>query len=366
MTEFELEQRLRAWYRDEIGFSEPAPDALRGALETIAVTYPRPVFGSRRSLVLLAAAVVLLVAAIGAAIVLNQPTPFPRPGPGPTVQNGLIAFTSAGDSTSTLYVVAPDGTGLTEVPGVTPQGSVSWSPEGARAAFVDGATLKLMDADGSSVTVIAESSDGYADVAWSPNGTRIAFSEWDGQGWDIFVMNLDGTGLQQLTDGPGLNLEVAWSPDGSQVLFAREVDLGGDAFESSLHVINADGTNERQLTDVASIVGYAAWSPDGSQIAFSRRSFPPSGQPSSYNPPWDIWIMDADGANQGALTTNPDWSELNPTWSPDGTLIAFAGNASDGFGIYVMNRDGTEIRRIAGPVLVGGWPSWAVAVDEAN
>jgi TolB protein len=278
----------------------------------------------------------------------------------------VIAFTSMGDSTNVLYVVGPDGTGLRAVPGVAVQGGVSWSPDGTRAAYVDGAALKLMNADGSGATVLAESPDGYADVAWSPDGLRVAFSEWDGEGWDVFVMNVDGTGVRQLTDGPGLNLEVAWSPDGSQILFAREVDLGGNAFESSLHVVNADGTNERQLTDVTAIVGYAAWSPDGSQIAFSRRPMPSSGLPSSYDPPWDIWIMDADGANQRALTTDQTWSELSPTWSPDGTLIAFAGNASDGFGIYVMNADGTGIRRIAGPVPVGGWPSWAVAVDAAD
>lgn len=367
MTEQQLEQRLRVWYRDEIGFTELAPEALRDGLTEIPVTYRPGLFPSRRNLLVLAAAVLLLVASIGVALVLSQPTPFPQPGPGPSVQNGVITFGQVGDSGSfQLMMVEADGSGLEPIPDVTAQGAVSWSPDGTRAVFVGGTTISVMNADGSGQEVVAESPDGYADVAWSPDGGRIAFSQWDGEGWDVFVMNVDGTGVQQLTDGPGLNLQVAWSPDSSQILFFREVDLGGDEFESSLHVINADGTDEHALTDVTEVASYAAWSPDGSQIAFSRRPFPATGLPSSYNPPWDIWIMAADGSNQLPLAAQPDWSELHPTWAPDGTQIAFAGNAADGFGIYVMNADGTDVRRIAGPYGTAGFPTWAPAVETTE
>jgi len=51
------------------------------------------------------------------------------------------------------------------------------------------------------------------------------------------------------------------------------------------------------------------WSPDGSQLLFT------SQQAGSY----DIWIMDADGSGQRALTTHPADDE-NPDWSPDGEL----------------------------------------------
>ena len=370
MTEYELEQRLRAWYRDEIGYTEPAPELLRDGLTDITATSRPSLFGSRRSLVLLAAAVLLLVASIGAAIILNLPTPFPRPGPGPNVQNGVVAFgqmVDRGQSTILfeLMVVNSDGSGLQQVPDVTLQGDVAWSPDGTRAAFVDESGLVVMNADGSGREVIAESPDGYMDVAWSPDGTRLAFAQFGGEGWDIYIMNTDGTGIQEpWSIGPSL-LFLEWSPDGRQFLFGRELSVG-DGFEDTLHVINADGTGERALTDGTDIVSYADWSPDGSQIAFSRRPFPATGSPSSYNPPWDIWIMRADGSNQRPLAADPDWSELHPAWAPDGTLIAFAGNAADGFGLYVMNADGTDIRRIVGPVDTIGFPSWAATMEGAD
>ncbi|HJT63329.1 MAG TPA: hypothetical protein VJ839_00990 [Candidatus Limnocylindria bacterium] len=366
MTEYELEQRLRAWYRDEIGYTEPAPELLRDGLTEITVTYRPGPFSSRRSLVLLAAAVLLLVASIGAAIILSQPTPFPQPGPGPSVQNGVISFGQLGESGGfELMEVNSDGSGIRAIPGVTVQGDLAWAPDGSRAAFVDESGLVVMNADGSGREIVAESPDGYGDVAWSPDGTQIAFAEFGGEGWNIHVMNADGTGIEEPWPiGPSL-IFLEWSPDGSQFLFGRELSVG-DRFETALHVVNADGSEERALTDSAEIVSYAVWSPDGSQIAFSRRPHPANGLPSSYNPPWDIWIMAADGSNQRPLAADPDWSELHPAWSPDGSLIAFAGNAADGFGLYVMNDDGTEVRRIVGPVDTIGFPSWAAAVEGAD
>ena len=367
MTEYELEQRLRGWYREEIGYTEPAPELLRDGLTDITVTYRPGLFGSRRSLVLFAAAILLLVASIGAAIALNLPTPFPQPGPGPNVQNGVIAFGQAGGSGGfEVMVVNSDGSGLRPIPDVTLPGvALAWSPDGARAAIADESGLVVMNADGSGREVVAEAPGGI-DVAWSPDGTQIAFAQFAGEGWHIYIMNADGTGIEEPWPiGPSL-LFLEWSPDGSQFLFGREVSVGVDRFEDTLHVINADGTGERALTDGTEIVSYAVWSPDGSQIAFSRRPHPPTGLPSSYNPPWDIWLMAADGSNQRPLAADPAWSELHPAWSPDGTLIAFAGNAADGFGLYVMNADGTEVRRIVGPVDTIGFPSWASAVEGAD
>jgi hypothetical protein len=71
MTDHELEQRLRAWYRAEVG-DEAAPAALRASLAEVADVAPAGRYYDRRTLVLLAAAAMLAVAAIGSALAIGS------------------------------------------------------------------------------------------------------------------------------------------------------------------------------------------------------------------------------------------------------------------------------------------------------
>src|SRR6267142_2167262 len=56
----------------------------------------------------------------------------------------------------------------------------------------------------------------------------------------------------------------------------------------------------------------------------------------------EIWVMNADGANQHNLTNNPAASDSRPAWSPDGTHIAFVSNRTGDNDIWIMNADGTS------------------------
>ncbi|MBU0491602.1 MAG: DPP IV N-terminal domain-containing protein [Chloroflexi bacterium] len=74
----------------------------------------------------------------------------------------------------------------------------------------------------------------------------------------------------------------------------------------SIHTINADGTNPQRLTDEQTLDASPVWSPDGTQILFSRGD--------------DVWVMDADGAEQGSanvqrLTDDPA-RDIMPAWRP--------------------------------------------------
>jgi len=374
MTDYELEQRLRSWYRDEIGFTEPGPDGLRDGLDRIAATYPRRLFGSRRSLVLLAAAVLLLVAAIGAAIILSQPTPFPRPGPGPTVQNGVIAFSGQDVETSDFvtYVVNPDGSGLRQITTTPVTGELAWSPDGTRVAFVGtdpppflgrNSVMHVMNADGTGDTVVLDTPGEYYGPAWSPDGTQIAFS-FLGSGssaWNVWVMNVDGSNAHALTSHPEGGFDPAWSPDSAQIVFSRD----SETVANDLYLIDADGSNVRRLTEADDIKANPAWSPDGPLIAFGRRSIPPGGgNISSFNPPWDIWTVSIDDGTLIQLTDDPE-SELQPAWSPDGAKIVF-GTSGWPSPLYVMNADGSNVEAIdltGVPESVLAFPSWAAAAD---
>ena len=84
MTDRELEQRLRAFYADEVGATEAAPTDLRASLAAIPVTTPTPLrpISRRRGFTLLAVAAVLAVGgavAVGAGLVRFSPVPPPVP-----------------------------------------------------------------------------------------------------------------------------------------------------------------------------------------------------------------------------------------------------------------------------------------------
>jgi Tol biopolymer transport system component len=103
--------------------------------------------------------------------------------------------------------------------------------------------------------------------------------------------------------------------------------------------IDVDGTDLTRLTNSPEPDFDPSWSPDGTQIAFRSER---SGEP-------EIWVMNADGTGQRRLAEG-----LSPAWSPDGSLIAFAGRA----GLSVIGPDGTGLRVL--PNTEGGeYPSWS-------
>ena len=95
--------------------------------------------------------------------------------------------------------------------------------------------------------------------------------------------------------------------------------------------------------------GFApTWSRDGSKIAFS----------SLQNGNTDIYVMDADGTNITRITNLSD-SDHHPDWSPDGTKIAFASNRDGDWDIFVMDTDGTNITRLTDSTAYDIRPAWS-------
>jgi Tol biopolymer transport system component len=81
-----------------------------------------------------------------------------------------------------------------------------------------------------------------------------------------------------------------------------------------------------------------------------------------------IYVMDADGYGPTRLTAGEPRSDpmvppqnllLAPVWSPDGRRIAFERYINDGFGIYVMNADGSSVTRLSPDSAQDGQPAWS-------
>ncbi len=93
---------------------------------------------------------------------------------------------------------------------------------------------------------------------------------------------------------------------------------------------------------------YPSWSPDGTKIAFT----------SHRDGNWEIYVMDADGSNPTNITNDADWDSV-PSWSPDGTQIAFTSNRDGTDEIYVMDADGSNPTNITSNEAYDTYPSWS-------
>jgi Tol biopolymer transport system component len=104
-------------------------------------------------------------------------------------------------------------------------------------------------------------------------------------------------------------------------------------------IINADGTDLTQLTDSAAHDFDPSWSPDGSRIAFRSER---SGDP-------EIWIMNADGSDQHRLAAG-----LSPAWSPDGSKIAYQEDGA----VFTVELGGGDVKKLTDQATNDSSPAW--------
>lgn len=176
---------------------------------------------------------------------------------------------------------------------------------------------------------------------------RVVFNSTRDGNSEIYLMNLDGTGLTRLTNNSASDASPRFSPDGTRIVFVSNRDG-----KSEVYVMNADGTGQTRLTTTPTITfstggisSFPTFSPDGTKIAFNsdRDSNATDGLNS------EIYVMNADGSGVTRLT-HALRGDVRPAYSPDGSKIAFR-SERDGFNvreIYVMNANGTSQTRLTG------------------
>ena len=187
---------------------------------------------------------------------------------------------------------------------------------------------------------------------WSPDGRRIAFESHREDGSNVYVIGADGKNLVQLTKAAESDGHPSWSPDGLKIAFTsrRNGNFTGPFFllDLEIFVMDAHGENVVRLTRSVESDADPSWSPDGTKIAFeSQRDFD-----------YEIYVMDADGENVVRLTQSPGW-DSDPSWSPDGKNIAFRSVRDRDYEICIMDADGGNVVRLTQSPGWDGEPSWS-------
>lgn len=132
--------------------------------------------------------------------------------------------------------------------------------------------------------------------SWSPDGERIAFySDWDSEGADLYILDVFSHHIQRLTHNGAYNVSPSWSPDGREIVFASTYDSSG-IFIISINCTDSFMHCATRLTPKDAFwYDRPVWSPDGKSIAFTSTKDNLRG---SYN----IFIMNRDGSNLRRLT----------------------------------------------------------------
>jgi TolB protein len=195
--------------------------------------------------------------------------------------------------------------------------------------------------------------------SWSPDGLQVAFKRTN----EIFVLRDIVTGRQvQITSDPGaenpFNTQPAWSPDGRTIIL-RSSRQDPTRREGDIWLVNADPQDPaygelRHLLARPGDERYPAFSPDGTRIAFR-------GDADGLDRTGDeeLYVMDADGTDVRALTGD-DAIDTGPAWSPDGTRLAFE-STRDGADneIYVMDLASGLTTRLTDNDVHDEGPAWS-------
>src|ERR1700721_2558374 len=181
--------------------------------------------------------------------------------------------------------------------------------------------------------------------AWSPDGAQLAFMSSQNGDPEIYVCDSDGSHLQRLTFAAGVSTSPVWNPKtGKQIVFVS--DRAGDPV---LYLANSDGTNVQRLDmpDMGYVVD-PSWSPNGQLLAFSWRR--PSGN-------FDIYVMDIVSRQLVELTRDEGRNE-RPSWAPDGRHLVFESTRTGKREIWSMLADGSRPRQLTYEGLSES-PSWS-------
>ena len=236
-------------------------------------------------------------------------------------------------------------------------------------AFVSSRTgtkeIWVMDYDGANQHPLTSLKSISLTPRWSPDSSRVAFTCFayasGVTGPQICMYSLDAGKTVAFPRYKGTNSAPSWSPDGSQLIFSSSMNgnpeiyaVGANgnnlkrltfssgastspAWNPKLYLMNSDGTNTipLDLPDKGYLID-PSWAPNGQLLAFSWRR--PTGN-------YDLYVMDVASQQIIELTRDRGRNE-RPSWAPDGRHIVFESTRSGTRQIWSMLADGSQAHQL--------------------
>jgi TolB protein len=220
--------------------------------------------------------------------------------------------------------------------------------------------LYLKRTDGLAVTLLT--ADPAADIqpVFSPDGRKVAFASNRAGNWDIWVFTLGGGKPVQITSGTHDEIHPSWSPDGRQLVYCSLPSRG----QWELWMVDAGSGGNRRF------VGYGLfpeWSPVDDVILYQRAR----ERGSRWFSIWTIELSNGEPSYPTEIASSGESALITPTWSADGTQIAytavtpddsalvydeFEGNLAD---IWIVDADGRNRVRLTDGFTANFSPAFA-------
>ncbi len=256
-----------------------------------------------------------------------------------TLLNSKIYFVSNRTGEKQIWVMDYDGSDqrvfapykeLCTMPSVSPDGS-----KVAFTRFAPAPTLMVHSAEtGRKLNFFNPNASFNSNMSFLPDGSKVVFASKVSGFAQIHLANPDGTGLTRLSNSRAIEVEPKVNPKtGTDVVFTS-----GRSGPQQIYKMNIDGADVMRLTSGEGQASNPSWSPDGTFIAFSwTRGYEPGN--------WNVFIMNVSKQTYLQLTHGQGRNE-NPTWAPDGRHIVFSSNRNGTMQIYTMLADGTDVRQL--------------------
>jgi len=287
--------------------------------------------------------------------------------------NGQIVFQSDRDGNFDLYVMNADGSEQRNLTNSPPSENATSnnvaptsSPDGRKIAFQsnrDGNNeIYVINIEsGSQLNLTKNKANDYS-PSWSPNGKYIAFvsdrdsvsvnADRDIRTNNIYIVNTDGSNAYRLTKGNVTNsyTGISWSPDGKKLAFCLSSPTSsGGYFSNGINLLRISDSSMTRLTfDQSTNQCSPRWSPDGNRLAYLVLASMLS----------NIYVMNADGTDQVALSNDPSIYDTDPSWSPDGKYIIFSSRRDGSYHLYIMNADGSNQKEVTNGLGEETFPIW--------
>jgi TolB protein len=213
----------------------------------------------------------------------------------------------------------------------------AYSPDGQRIVFSavypdHHSELRIFDRATGKAAVIVTTSSPENYPQWSPDGNWIAFHQEVNGKWDIFKVRPDGSDLTNLTNDPSSDSVPVWSADSATIFFRS--NRNGDTENAELFKMNADGTGQTPLPIQKGKLGWPSVSLKGDEILYAA---------DRHNDPqllFDIYAADIKSGTE-RLVISRSKHDTHPTFSYDGSRIAFVARSDGNAEIYIAKADGT-------------------------